>query len=88
MDKSDKEEIAKMIEKSIRKTVKKDICDLKEMAQGVSDEMEALTQRFDAHELKMEPISEGWDTVKRGRDFIVWIGAPLAVIGGFIAWFK
>lgn len=59
-----------------------------ETLQLLVNEIESLKRRFDDHEVQMAPVIEGWKTVQAGRSFIVWIGAPLAVIGGILALFK
>ena len=54
----------------------------------VNGKIDRLDRKFTEHQDEMAPIVEGWKTVKNGRNFIVWIGAPLAVMGAMLAFFK
>jgi hypothetical protein len=75
------QKIIAAVEVSIHKTVNGKI-------DGLTAQVADLSVRFDSHKEEMDPIIEGWKTVRSGRSFIIWIGAPLAVIGGIMALFK
>jgi len=54
----------------------------------VNGKIDRLSESFSEHKEEMEPIVKGWRTVNNGRNFIVWVGAPLAVIGTIVTFFK
>jgi len=54
----------------------------------VNGKIDQLNQKFSEHKEEMEPIVKGWRTVNNGRNFIIWVGAPLAVIGAIVTFFK
>jgi hypothetical protein len=76
-----KNEVIPAVEASIQKTVNGKI-------DRLTVKVDNLHSRLDEQDVSMAPAIETLQTIKSGRNFIVWAAPLVAAVGAMIAFFK
>lgn len=80
------------VEETVIKTVNGKIDALKaEMRNAHETQTKAidkLNETLEEHLKKVEPVVDSLDLFRIGRNFLLWLAAPIVAVGIIVAWFK